>query len=418
MQQRRNKSDFLIFLCWLLYATSYLGKVNYSANITQIIDFYNVSKAEAGLAPTLFFFAYGVGQVVNGLLCKKYNMKLVIFGSLFLSASCNLIIAISSDFGIVKWLWLLNGFVLSVLWPTLIRLLSESLAKKDLGRSSVIIGTTVASGTLVIYGLSSLFAMLEAFKLSFYTAAASEFAVAFIWLFAYEKAVAQAKIVKDSEAEEEEQKNEENKTAKVEIDKRHIKAVVVFLCVFAVGVNLVKDGLNTWVPSILKEEYAMTDSLAILLTLFLPVVAIFGNAFALSMHKKIPDYITHCCVVFVVIAGIIGTIIWSLGQRQVLVMLGGLVLTSILVASLNSLITSIFPMFMRTVVNSGMIAGVLNGFCYVGSTLSSYGLGYIADNWDWSAVFVVLLAFCIFACAIWCVYMCLKKAWSRTKLLA
>ena len=25
---------------------------------------------------TFFFFAYGVGQVINGLLCKKYNIKI------------------------------------------------------------------------------------------------------------------------------------------------------------------------------------------------------------------------------------------------------------------------------------------------------------------------------------------------------
>ena len=38
----------LIFLAWLLYTISYLGKVNYSANITQIVDYYQISKAEAG----------------------------------------------------------------------------------------------------------------------------------------------------------------------------------------------------------------------------------------------------------------------------------------------------------------------------------------------------------------------------------
>jgi len=82
MQIFRRKSSYLIFLVWLVYATSYLGKVNYSANITQIVDFYKVSKADAGLAPTLFFFAYGIGQVVNGLFCKRYNIRLVVFGSL------------------------------------------------------------------------------------------------------------------------------------------------------------------------------------------------------------------------------------------------------------------------------------------------------------------------------------------------
>ena len=71
----KSRAFLLIFLAWLIYATSYLGKVNYSANITQIIDFYSGIKAQAGTVPTFFFFAYGVGQVVNGLLCKKYNKQ-------------------------------------------------------------------------------------------------------------------------------------------------------------------------------------------------------------------------------------------------------------------------------------------------------------------------------------------------------
>jgi len=44
--KQKNGVGLLIFLGWLVYTTSYLGKLNYSANITQIIDFYGISKAE------------------------------------------------------------------------------------------------------------------------------------------------------------------------------------------------------------------------------------------------------------------------------------------------------------------------------------------------------------------------------------
>ena len=67
----RSKVGFLIFLGWLVYSMSYLGKVNYSANITQIIDFYGISKTQAGAVPTFFFFAYGIGQIFNGIFCKN-----------------------------------------------------------------------------------------------------------------------------------------------------------------------------------------------------------------------------------------------------------------------------------------------------------------------------------------------------------
>ncbi len=409
--KQRNRAALLIFLAWLVYMTSYLGKVNYSANITQIIDFYGVSKAQAGIVPTFFFFAYGIGQVFNGLFCRRYNIKWMIFGSLVISATINLIIAISSDFYIIKWLWLINGFILSILWPTLIRLLSEALPKKSLGTSSVVMGTTVATGTLIIYALSSLYVAFGKFKLSFYTAGVVGIAVALIWLFLYNKAVTGAENEKAAEPDDEvieiEAPAQEGATIG---EKKALFTTIYALCFFAIGVNLIKDGLTTWVPSILKEEFMMSDSLSILLTLLLPVLAVFSNLFALKVHNKIPDYINHCVAVFAGVAVFIGLIIGSLSLGFVSFMLIGLIAANFLASSLNSLITSIFPLFMRGKVDSGLFAGILNGFCYVGSTISAYVLGAIADNFGWTYVFLTLLGFCVLSFVVWIVYQCLKRS--------
>lgn len=409
-ENKKSYAILLIFLAWLVYATSYLGKVNYSANITQIIDFYGITKTQAGAVPTFFFFSYGIGQVVNGLLCKKYNMKWMIFVSLFISASINLIIAVSTNFAIMKWLWMINGFALSILWPTLIRLLSEVLPQKNLNISSVIMGTTVASGTMVIYALSSLFAAFDKFKLSFYTAGIAVIAVAFVWLIFYNKTVSGAKKEKEQEDTVKEiKKNISEPTTQSKKDRKLLFTTIYVLCFFAIGVNLIKDGLTTWVPSILKDEFGMSDSISILLTLFLPVLAMFGNVAALKTHKMIPDYVDHCVAVFAVIAVFIGVIIGSLSLEFVLCMLLGLVIVNFLASSLNSVVTGIFPLFMRGKLNSGLFAGVLNGFCYVGSAISSYGLGAIADHFGWTSVFWVLMGFCVITFVVWILYVCLKK---------
>ncbi len=410
MKNKRSGAMLLILLGWLVYTISCLAKINYSANITQIIEFYGVTKAQAGTAPTFFFFAYGAGQVFNGLFCKKYNIKWVVFSSLLISSIINFIVAVSTEFSIIKWLWLINGFTLSVLWPTLIRLISEAMPQKNLSTSSVIMGTTVAAGTLIIYGLSSIFAALDKFKLSFYTAAFAVGAVALIWLVMYNKAVSAAKREKDEEDEPlkevKENASEKKITGKGELNV--FRTSICALCFCAIGINLIKDGLTTWVPSILKEEFSMSDSLSILLTLFLPILAIFGNAFALSVHKKIPDYVTHCTVVFAAIAVIIGAIIGSMSLKLVVIMLLGLIAVNFLATSLNSLLTGIYPLFMRDKINSGFFAGILNGFCYLGSTISSYGLGVIADNFGWTAVFLTFVGFCIMAGLVWGGYTVVK----------
>ncbi len=84
-----NKSVQLIILCWLVYTSSYIGRLSYNANIVQIREYFNVSYSETGLVSTFFFFIYGFGQIVNGLLCKKYNVKYTIFTCLIISSLMN-----------------------------------------------------------------------------------------------------------------------------------------------------------------------------------------------------------------------------------------------------------------------------------------------------------------------------------------
>ena len=69
---RMSKSaTVLLLLCWLVYTCSYIGKLGYSANIVNIEEDFNVTHAMAGMASTFFFFAYGAGQIINGIFCKK-----------------------------------------------------------------------------------------------------------------------------------------------------------------------------------------------------------------------------------------------------------------------------------------------------------------------------------------------------------
>ena len=104
-----KSSTLLIALCWLIYTCSYIGKLSYNANITQIEKTFFVTHSQAGLVGTFFFFAYGIGQVVNGIFCRKYNVRWVIFSALIFSAIANLCVALTDNFAVIKYLWLING---------------------------------------------------------------------------------------------------------------------------------------------------------------------------------------------------------------------------------------------------------------------------------------------------------------------
>lgn len=358
--------------------------MGYSANIIQIEKTFDVSHATAGIVSTCFFFAYGAGQIINGIFCKKYNVKYVIFFSLLMSGVCNLLMGILQTFVYQKYIWFINGATLSVLWPSLIRYLSERLKKEEMSSAVVAMGTTVAVGTAAVYGLSALFAEFLFYRMIFFVAAVVLPIMAASWF------IISAKYLLEKVNQPQLQANDNNERG---VDKTLTVSIAV-LAIFAIITNLTKDGLTTWVPSILKEIYSLPDSISILLTLLLPVLAIFGTAVAAKLRKKIPDFIGICITLFGVNALLIGAVIMFLSVSAIITLVS-FALVSCFMAGINNVITSMAPLYWKDKINSGMLAGILNGFCYVGSTISSYGLGLVADSYGWNVVFWLLCVLCV-----------------------
>lgn len=402
---RIRYSTLLLGLCWLVYTSSVVGKVNYSANITRVESFFGVTHDMAGLVSTFYFFAYGAGQIFNGIFCKHYNLKYVVFVGLLLAAISNLAVGLTPNFEIVKYLWLINGISLSVLWPCLIRHLSESLPKKDMARASVTLGTTTAVGTFFIYGASALYAVFAPFQFAFYTATLLLGGSAIVWITCYDKWTKKTK--EEGQGKDEMPLPSENAPRQRVKMKTWVFLTVICFCLCAVATNLIKDGLTTWVPSILKESYGFDDSFSILLTLCLPLLTIFGNLFGVTVYKKLKNFILVDVLFFTGAGLFILVIIGALQIQNAIITLICFSLVSFLVGSSNSIITSIFPLQMKGKINSGMIAGVLNGCCYIGSTISSYGLGVVAMHGGWLTVFYLMLGVCIAICVIGGIFMAL-----------
>lgn len=399
--KKLNKTTLLIALCWLVYTCSYLGKLGYNANITQIESVFNVSHSTAGIVSTFFFFAYGIGQVVNGIFCKKYNLKIMVFIALIISGLMNLIVGFCNNFTLIKYCWLINGGVLAILYPSLVRALSENLDKKDLAKAVIAMGTTVATGTFLVYALSALFVAVSSYVITFILAGILLPLIAIIWFVSYPKLI-QGKVEVPQEIEQENKVKQPSKIGVLWIS-------IIILALFAIVDNFVKDGLTTWVPMILKETYSLPDYVSILLTIVLPILAIFGTSVAVFINKKVKDFVMLSTLLLLGSALFIGLVIVCLptGLFAVTVISFGIV--SCLMAGVNNVITSMAPLYWKDKVNAGLLAGVLNGFCYLGSTLSAYGLGAVADAGGWNVVFWLLFAILVVAVIIGLVSFVIKK---------
>ena len=396
-KSRLSKSTLLLMLCWVVYTCSYIGKLSYGANIKLIGDAFSVPNADTGLVSTFFFFAYGIGQIVNGIMCKKYNVKYVVFTCLTIASVMNILVGFTTNFALLKFFWLVNGIVMSFLWPTLIRLLSETMKKDKIERAIVVMGTTVATGTFLIYGISALFAAILDYRWSFCVAAILLVSIAIIWIFSFDSLVIPLRKECDQEEKEEKEKESTEASASgINITRTALGLLLCILAFFAVVNNFVKDGLTTWTPDILNALYGTQDWLSILLTLLLPLLAIPGTVFAVKVYNVVKRYIGACTVMFIMSGVLMGLVIafsfgWSGSIAALIITVVAFAMISALMSGIDNIIVSMVPLQLKSKVNSGKLAGVLNGFCYIGSTISMYGLGFISDKWGWEAGFYVLL---------------------------
>lgn len=379
-----KKANFLIFLCWAAYTSAYVARLNYNASMVEILAQLGTTKEAAGIVSSFFFFAYGAGQLVNGLFSKRYNTKISVTIALVASCLINFGMTFCNGIDAMKYLWFLNGVFQSILWSSLIKTLSDNLADNKLSKAVMVMSTTVASGTFTAYGLAALFSALDMKWTSiFYVASAVVGVVAVVWFFGMTS-------IKKSNNETAEIKTTEKK--KLSLTPAFVFSIIVIL-ISAVANGFIKDGITTWVPSILKEEFGVPSSLSIIITLLLPVLSIFGASLVKVLHKKQKNENALNGIFYFASTVLAGLIILTLNLKSVpltLALFGG---TACLMAAINNVITSVVPLYSRDKIDSGLSAGLLNTFCYVGSTLATSLLGRIADTKGWNDVFICIICF-------------------------
>lgn len=144
---KKNTKIFLV--CYAAYLFIYVSRLNLSVAAPGLKETAVLTMEQVGLLGSMFSVVYACGRLLSGFLsdrCKPWKM---ICTGLVLSGMSNICFGLLPPFGALLLLWGVNAFSQSMLWGSILRILSaiypESVAKK---RASYM-ATTVAAGNLV-----------------------------------------------------------------------------------------------------------------------------------------------------------------------------------------------------------------------------------------------------------------------------
>ena len=156
----------------------------------------------------------------------------------------------------------------------------------------------------------------------------------------------------------------------------------------AIGNGFMKDTMVTWVPSLLYDEFGLPTSYSVLITLILPLLSFFGATIALTLHKKIADYNIMQGILFFAAAAVFTGVFVSYRTHTMLTTIVFAGLNATLMSAVNNIITSMIPLERGK--GAGLFAGMMDAFCYVGSTMSGVVPGIIIERMGFNALLTLL----------------------------
>ena len=151
-----KKYSTLVFIaCFIAYAASYVGRINYSAALPDILEEGLFTKSQAGIIGSAFFIVYGFFQIINGFLGDKVSPFKMITAGTFLSAVANVSMTFCTTNIQMAIVWGFNGFALSLLWASILKILANIINDGMRSKACLNISVTLPIGTILAYLFAS-----------------------------------------------------------------------------------------------------------------------------------------------------------------------------------------------------------------------------------------------------------------------
>lgn len=387
MSSKKNRACIsFVALCTVCYFVSYITRCNYSAVLPEIVKAQGISKVEASMAVTGSFITYGIGQLISGWLGDRFKPDRIILSGLLISALMNVLVPVFTVPKLIAFFWCVNGFAQALIWPPMVKILSGNLDMMQYKKACVTVNWGSLAGTLTIYLCAPLCIMWKGWKSLFYICAAAAVCFAVIW--AKQTASLECRMEKKEGRKDGEGIDD---TEGIENKKEPFwtAPVIALLAIIMVSVvlqGILRDGITTWMPTYVSEEFGLDSSISILSGVFLPIVSIlFLQLTSLLNRKLIRNELLCAGTVFAI--GFFGTFLMiRLSSCSVWVFIGLASLVTGCMHGVNVILVSMVPPYFKKSNKISTVSGLINSCTYVGSSLSSYGGAWVAEQRGWSAV--------------------------------
>lgn len=370
----------VLLLAWATYMTAYLCRVNLSTVLDKLASGLGVSVEYLGLASSLYFVVYAVGQLLNGAIGDRVNPYRFLMLALACTGGINLILSMQSSGAVFIALWGLNGFCQSMFWSTLLRLLSFHAREDQRKNVSTVMSTCSVAGYLVSWVFLSWWFQPFSYRPYFLVPALAALLLIPAWFLLSRKIPVESAGVQDRPPT----------PPLPQIAREFVQDRLFFICLLCMLVGAIQEGAVFWLPMIFSNVLDLGEG-SLLLLVLVPAARLAGVFFARGLLSRLGDNARRAMIFTLSVACAAALCLVLTAAHTSLVTV---LLIAVLIAVINAsnwYMISYLPLYFsgRNIVST--LVGTFDFSTYVGASMMTGVLGGLLARVGWIALPVLWL---------------------------
>lgn len=368
---KRNFNMIIFIICYIAYTAIYIGRLNLTTATPVFIEGSFLSQEQIGTIGSVFFVIYAIGRIVNGYIGDKTPPWIMISTGLFISGISNIIIGFLPPYLGIMLLWGANAYAQSMLWSSLIRIVSQIYSPAKAKKKISYMVTSVATGNILGIIISTLIIDKIGLRFAFIIPGLIVILLCLAVILTTRRVKCQTIEIKH--------------ISMLNLIKEKKIRAITLPTVFH---GIIKDNISLWMTVFFVEQYGIDLNKSAYFVLFIPIIGFVGRMLYPLFYKLCREK-EHTVSTYAFLLCVFATIPLLLKATPPMLSAICLGLLYAAVSVINTSMLSIFPLQFTKSGNQASVSGMMDFFTYFGAGIGSLLFGYFIKGFGYHSVFIV-----------------------------
>ena len=366
-----KKRSLIFIICYIAYTAIYIARLNLSVATPVFVNLGIADMAQVGLLGSVFSIIYACGRLINGGLGDKVAPYKMICSGLLIAGVSNLCIGLLPPFWGIVLLWGANAFAQSMLWSSVLCIVSVVYPEEKAKKMVSYMVTSVATGNILGIVLNTWIVDNLGVNFAFLIPGGITLIMSTAVLFS-------TKSIKS------EYKNEKKHVSLFGLLKNK---EILMMIVPAMLHGVIKDNISLWMTVYFVDVFEIDLGSTANFVLFIPLIGFIGRMIYPLLFRicKEREHIVSV-VSFAVCALFVLPLCFEIKSSVLAVV--SLSMIYALVSVINTSILSIYPIRYAATGNVASVSGLMDFATYGGAGISSWIFGIVIKYRGYAPMYI------------------------------